>query len=230
MSFLTLESMDIREEINALRHSLEASSDAENALAMSRYMKGHFQYLGIKSPERKAIAAPFLKSWAPLCAKNPEALVKALWNQNEREYQYIAMEFLARSKKDWNPHRLDLYHHLLVYKPWWDTVDMISATLVGGLIQKFPELEERMEEWNASGHLWLIRCSLLYQLKYGKDMDLERLSTNILRHSDSKGFFIQKAMGWSLRQAAKFHTEWVYHFVTMNSLPALTKREALKHY
>lgn len=230
MRFLTLESMDIGEEIIALRNSLEASSDAENAQAMSRYMKGHFQYHGIKSPVRKALAAPFLRHWTPLYAKDPEALAIALWKQEEREYQYIAMEFLARSKKDWKPHRLDLYHHLLVNKSWWDTVDMISATLVGGLIQKFPELEEKMEEWNASDHLWLIRCSLLYQLKYGRVMDLERLSTNILRHSDSKEFFIQKAMGWALRQAAKFHTEWAYHFVTTNSLPALTKREALKHY
>jgi 3-methyladenine DNA glycosylase AlkD len=222
--------MDIKDEISTLRRSLSASANDTNAKAMSAYMKGHFHYHGIKSPERKLLSAPFMKRWTPEFAKHPEELVKALWAQKEREYQYIAMEFLARAKRDWKADRLDLYHHLLVSKSWWDTVDMISSTLVGGLIKKYPELEEVMDEWNLSENMWLVRSSILYQLKYGQDMDLERLSMNILRHSESKEFFIQKAMGWILRQAARYHTDWVLHFVEVNRLPALTKREALKHF
>ena len=73
------------------------------------------------------------------------------------------------------------------------------------------------------------RCSIIFQLKYGADVDLKMLSKHILKHTDSKEFFIQKAIGWSLRQAARSYPDWVLEFVGEHTLPALSKREALKH-
>jgi 3-methyladenine DNA glycosylase AlkD len=45
----------------------------------------------------------------------------------------------------------------------------------------------------------------------------------------NKEFFIQKAIGWSLRQYARTDPEWVLNFVDRHPLMPLSKREALKH-
>ena len=58
--------------------------------------------------------------------------------------------------------------------------------------------------------------------------DLNILTTHILRHSNSNEFFLQKAIGWALREYAKTDSQWVMAFVAMHQLKPLSKREALK--
>jgi 3-methyladenine DNA glycosylase AlkD len=66
-------------------------------------------------------------------------------------------------------------------------------------------------------------------LNYKTKTDLELLSRVILSLNTSKEFFIQKAIGWALRQYARTDADWVREFVAENALMPLSKREALKH-
>ncbi len=45
----------------------------------------------------------------------------------------------------------------------------------------------------------------------------------------SKKFFIQKAIGWALREYAKTTPDVVWKYVQTNELAPLSKREAIKH-
>jgi 3-methyladenine DNA glycosylase AlkD len=80
-----------------------------------------------------------------------------------------------------------------------------------------------------SPNFWHQRLCILFQLDYKKQTDLTLLSTIILSSNTSKEFFIQKAIGWSLRQYARTDLEWVLNFVQDHPLMPLSKREALKH-
>jgi 3-methyladenine DNA glycosylase AlkD len=51
----------------------------------------------------------------------------------------------------------------------------------------------------------------------------------IQQFADSKEFFIQKAIGWSLRQLGKHQAVVVFDIINNNELKPLSKREALKH-
>jgi 3-methyladenine DNA glycosylase AlkD len=82
--------------------------------------------------------------------------------------------------------------------------------------------------WVDSDNIWLQRTALLFQLKYKKDMDFELLSKYILKLKYSKEFFIQKAIGWILREYSKFFPETVVSFVKSNQLAPLSSREALR--
>jgi 3-methyladenine DNA glycosylase AlkD len=73
------------------------------------------------------------------------------------------------------------------------------------------------------------RSSLLFQLKYKNSLDVELLQKYILHLSSSKEFFIQKAIGWILREYGKTNSRWVIDFVSDATLAPLSKREALKH-
>ena len=82
----------------------------------------------------------------------------------------------------------------------------------------------------SSGNIWLQRVVLLFQLKYRKDTDLELMTNAIARLSGSKEFFINKAIGWILREYSKTDAVWVQNYVEEHAsqLAPLSKREALK--
>jgi 3-methyladenine DNA glycosylase AlkD len=118
---------------------------------------------------------------------------------------------------------------LICQKSWWDTVDFIAATLVGGLLHKFPELKPEMDKWNRDEDMWKVRTSMLFQLKYKDEVDFEALSRYILTHAESKEFFLRKASGWALRQYSKFNPDAVRHFIASHELSPLTVREGSKY-
>ncbi|MGG1661883.1 DNA alkylation repair protein [Brevibacillus sp. NRS-1366] len=65
---------------------------------------------------------------------------------------------------------------------------------------------------------------------YKDRTDQELLFSLIRACAPSKEFFIQKAIGWSLREYAKTNSKAVHDFVEMTPLANLSKREALKYF
>jgi 3-methyladenine DNA glycosylase AlkD len=59
--------------------------------------------------------------------------------------------------------------------------------------------------------------------------DYQLLFSLVERCADSKEFFIQKAIGWALREYAKTNPGAVREFVEATPLASLSRREALKH-
>lgn len=119
---------------------------------------------------------------------------------------------------------------MVVQKTWWNTVDYIAANLIGGYFQKYPEKRDiYIDKWLNSNNIWLQRCTLLFQLKYKEDLDTLLLSRCILELKDTKEFFLNKAIGWSLRQHLKVDPEWVRQFIEKTQLSNLSVREGSKY-
>lgn len=91
------------------------------------------------------------------------------------------------------------------------------------------EIGNTIENFSNSDNLWLNRSVLLFQLGYKKQTDFELLKVLCIQHQSSTAFFIQKAIGWSLREYAKTNSEAVKNFVLVNNLKPLSKKEALKN-
>lgn len=126
----------------------------------------------------------------------------------------------------------DLNHiqKIILQKPWWDTIDLISSHLMGFLLQKSPEIKTVLHTWNTSNHLWLQRSVILSQLKSKQNTDLVFLEEVIVYHASSKEFFINKAIGWMLRELAKTHESIVKSWLSRHPFAPLTVREASKHF
>ena len=126
---------------------------------------------------------------------------------------------------DW----IDLYEKLIIQKSWWDSVDGLAATQVGGHFKKYPGLiGEYTAKWMDSGNIWPQRTCLLFQLKYKDNTDFELLTSFIEPLAGSKEFFIRKAIGWALRQYSKFNPQVVVDYLEVQQLSNLSRREALK--
>ena len=192
-------------------------------------MKGKFEYFGIKSPERRELKKKFLLQYGLPKQENLSTITKESWELPQREFQYFIMEILDRSARKAEKERIDLYEFIIVNKSWWDTVDYIASNLVGAHFQKYPELiDPIIEKWMKTENIWLQRTALLFQLKYKKKTDISLMTDCINRLHGSKEFFINKAIGWILREYSKTDGEWVRSFVQSHQLAPLSKREALK--
>lgn len=210
--------------------NLQPLANSANASSMKAYLKNQFEFLGIKMQERRKVFKEYLKANKIATIEDVETVVSEFWQLEEREYQYCAIELLAAFKKLWNREIITLFEYCITHKSWWDTVDFIAAECLGPYFKKFPDqIPSVTGRWNNSANMWLQRSSLLFQKAYKTETDVELLSKYILNLAASKEFFIQKAIGWMLREYAKTNPDWVKNFVSDNALAPLSKREAMKH-
>lgn len=217
------------EFIESLEQEFKRNSNAKIAKEQKAYMRNQFEFYGIKTPIRREIQKPFLvKSYLPP-KTDVEGIVNILWNKPQREYQFFAQELVFKYKKEFAKNDIALLEYMVTHKSWWDTVDFIAVKLIGAYFILYPEqLDPYIEKWLASGNIWLQRCCLLYQLK-GKDkMDTIRLEYIIQRLLGSKEFFINKAIGWVLREYSRTNPLWVTKLVANNDLANLSKKEAMR--
>jgi 3-methyladenine DNA glycosylase AlkD len=221
--------MTEKELLLQLKVEMNKAGNKTEAIAMAAYMKNHFPFLGIKQPLRKEISKPILKELAKLPSNRFKFIVKHLWNLPEREFQYCATDFLELCIKKWDEDFIETIEWLIVNKNWWDSVDIIAAHFAGGYFKRFPENKlDIVREWCNSKNIWLNRTAILFQLGYKKETDVALLFKIILQHKSSNEFFIQKAIGWALRQYSYTDASAVIDFVEKNGLKPLSKRESLK--
>lgn len=208
----------------------KANQNKANAEPMKKYMKNHFPFLGIKTPARRELMKQFYKETGILKEPFQHNFVIALWEKEEREYQYAAHDYIRKSLKKLSKEDLPLMEKLITTKSWWDTVDSISPHPVGTIAQKYPEvITETIECWAYGDNMWLNRAAILFQLGYKEKTDEQLLYRYIKQNSGSKEFFIQKAIGWALREYSKTNPESVKKFIAENELPKLSVREGSKY-
>ncbi|MDT8901557.1 DNA alkylation repair protein [Anaeroselena agilis] len=196
---------------------------------MAAYMKDKFPFLGISKPERAALQRDFLRG-ARQAAAVDWGLVARLWALPEREFQYLACDYLAAVKGRVAADDIGRLAGLVTAKSWWDTVDALAAVIVGDLCARRPELVgSYVVGWSTGENLWLARTAILFQLKYKEKTDTEVLGLVIRNTCGTKEFFLNKAIGWALREYSKTDREWVRAFVAGHKLHPLSVREGSKY-
>jgi len=215
--------------LDQLYQLFKENSNVELAEPMAKYMKNRFQFLGIKNPTRKELQKQFFKRNGYPEIKIVDDIIRELWNKEEREYHYFAMDLLDKLKNKLPKETILLYEYLIITNSWWDSVDMIAAKLVGNHMLKHKEDVLLTTKWSISNNMWLRRSALLYQLKYKGQTDVQKLSLDIEQNLGSDEFFINKAIGWVLREYGKTNPDYVTQFVTDHpTLSNLSKKEAMR--
>lgn len=215
-----------------LQALFEAHADPVQAEPMAAYMRNQFEYLGIKTPQGAALQKQYYAEhgWPSLGELDP--LIRDLWALPQREFQYVAIGLLDNFKQELPPEFIETLDYLIVTKAWWDTVDSIAGTVVGAHFKHHPQIKVVwLDQWRQSDNFWQRRTALLFQLNYKKETDFPLLCAIIRENLGSKEFFINKAIGWALRQYSRVDAasaQAVREFVAETPLQPLSAREALK--
>ncbi|MES2646483.1 MAG: DNA alkylation repair protein [Bacteroidota bacterium] len=216
--------------ISKLNSRLLSLSTNERRLSAEAYMRNQFPFIGVDTTTRRKVFKAILEEAGKPLFEDLDKTINYLFTL-ERELQYCAVELFALYKKEWDSDSIAIIEKCIVTKSWWDTVDYIASDLAGPYFKLFPkQIIPVTERWNKSGNFWLQRSSLLFQKKYREQTNKDLLAKYILHCAHSNEFFIQKAIGWCLREFAKTDPAWVKKFVQQNALKPLSVREALKHF
>ncbi|MGE8078633.1 DNA alkylation repair protein [Peribacillus loiseleuriae] len=216
--------------IQKLEKLYSENAEIEYAQWSKKYMRNQFDFLGIRTPIRRNLTKQFLKEYGLPSKEELETVILTLWEKPEREYQKAALDILEKTKKNLTPDDMPWLVSLLKSKSWWDTIDVLSPHIMGYIFLHYPHLIPLYpDQWIEDDYIWLQRSAILYQLYYKEHVNENRLYDYILRQAHSNEFFVQKAIGWVLREYAKTNASSVQLFVSQNQLKPLSKREALKH-
>ena len=212
-----------------LLEELEATKDSKNAGPMEAYMCHQFFFLGIAAPERNAL----YKKYFPKAKKTKIIdwnFVDTCWRKEPREYQYVAANYLKAMQSYLTENDLPKLERLVVTKSWWDTVDILDR-VVGSLVYDKPELEKMILQWSLSDNIWLRRVAIDHQLLRKENTNVQLMEKILLNNLDRTEFFINKAIGWALRDYSKTNPTWVAGFIEKNKerMADLSIKEASKY-
>ena len=217
-------------KLSDLINDFEKNSNELLAESMGKYMRDKFNFLGIRGPKRTEL----FKKYFPTARKTKEIdwnFIETCWNKEEREFQYAIVYYLKAMQKFLKKGDISKLKYLVVTKSWWDTVDLLSK-IIGDVVNRNKELKTLMLEWSKKeNNIWLRRVAILHQLSFKENVDKLLLET-ILEDNLSDGeFFINKAIGWALRDYSKVNPEWVRKFIEKNrsEMANLSLREAMKY-
>ena len=199
------------------------------AESMSKYMQDKFRFLGVRGTTRTEI----YKKYFPDTRKTKIIdwdFVESCWNKEEREFQYVVVYYLKAMQKFLKREDISRLKYLIVTKSWWDTVDLL-AKVIGSLVIRIEGYDQIMLEWSKDSNIWLKRVAILYQLSLKEKVDKQILERILVGNLGDSEFFINKAIGWALRDYSKYNPEWVREFIKKNkdNMANLSIREARKY-
>jgi 3-methyladenine DNA glycosylase AlkD len=204
----------------------------------SRYFRGPgdlgFYNVGTAAMRQlaRSIDAEHKADWS---IREAMAFADALIADRYLEAKAVAIEVVARHRRDFTPRLLPAWKRWLSanHSANWATTDAICASLIGPLILQHPELGARMRVWAHDRNLWVRRAaivSLIPRARRGESLDLIYEIARRL-HADGEDL-IQKAVGWTLREAGKTDMARLERYLRANgaTIPRTTLRYAIERF
>jgi 3-methyladenine DNA glycosylase AlkD len=215
------------ELITNIQARFAALANPNAAVSMRAYMRDQFPFLGIVTPSRRAALNDFKKR--ALSQVDVLTLAQQLWQLPEREYRYAAIDLLVMHSKRLDDSVIPALLDLARTDAWWDTVDNMSS-VINRIIRRYPTAQVQMDAALMHDNFWTRRTAMIHQLGWRDNTDEARLFGYARHLANEEEFFIRKAIGWALRDYARWQPEAVKGFVlSEQSLASLSVREAMKH-
>lgn len=208
---------------------LEARADNARALDMSKYMKNKFEFFGVGAAERNEIWKPYFKE-AKKIKKIDWNFIEVCFKHDKRECQYTAAYYLKYMQKFLVEDDISKLKELVLTKSWWDTVDILDK-VIGSIIYNNKNLHPIILEWSRDDNIWLRRVAIDHQLLRKENIDEQLLEKILINNLNHKEFFVNKAIGWALRDYSKTNPQWVRNFIEVHkeNMASLSIREASKY-
>lgn len=196
---------------------LQPLGQPEQTPMMKNYMKSRLEFLAIKVPMlRKALQEPFSFS------SRPADELLAIWSDIWFSSPYF--EVMSAALMHYRRHGAKIAPEVWpTLARWssrienWAHSDELS-TIYSYLLEQHPaEVYSQLQTWNVSDELWLRRLSLVSLIHFsGKKavfLPLERMLPLVSACIDDRRYYLQKAVGWVLREMAHAYPDEIRAFL-----------------
>ena len=217
---------------NYIISQLAENANPNDAVLMQRYLKTSMPFYGVKSPIQNEIVNNVTKAFSITNQDEYNSMITKIWKLSRREEKYISIKLARKLKQYITLDALQIYEKMIREGQWWDFIDPIATGLIGPLLMKNRiEMNIILDKWITDDNLWIRRSAILSHLKHKENSDDKKLFQYCLKCAHEKEFFIQKAIGWALREYSKTEPDLVSKFIEENKdiLSNLSKREGMKH-
>lgn len=212
-----------------IKKLFESKEDKENAIVMSKYMRNMFDFYGLSTPKRKEIYNDFIKSEKESKRIDWTFLDKC-YKDTHREFQYLVSDYLLAMKEYVTFEDISKIQNYITQKSWWDTIDFLCK-VIGDVELRDPRVKKLMLKWSNDENIWIKRSAIEHQLNLKDKTDCELLEKIIVNCFGTDEFFINKAIGWALREYSKTNPKWVRDFIDKynDKMNNLSIKEASKY-
>ena len=212
-----------------IKKLFEQNEDKENAIAMAKYMQNLFEFYGIPTPKRKVLYKDFLKEEK----KGKEVdwgFLDKCYGDSHREFQYLVSDYLIAMNNFLTYDDIPKIEKYIKTKQWWDTIDFLDR-VIGEIGLRDNRVDDLMLEWSCDNDFWVRRIAIDHQLCRKDKTNTVLLEKILVNNFGSDEFFINKAIGWALRDYSKTNPEWVREFINKykDKMSNLSIREASKY-
>ncbi len=223
----------LKREAAAIERRLAATGTAARARGAKAYLKSQLHFLGNDTATLRAEVRRWRLAHADWDLEGLVALAEALWRREVFELRSFALILLVTQAAALEPRHLAFLERLLRDAHTWALVDEIAPRLVGPLLLRYPRtVGPVIDRWAKDDDFWLRRAALLALLlpmRRGEG-DWKRFARYADPLLEDREFFIRKAIGWVLREAASREADRVVAFVRPRAgrLSGVTWREATR--
>ena len=212
-----------------IKKLFEQNEDKENAIAMAKYMRNLFEFYGLATPKRKKLYKDFLKEEKKNKKVDWDFLNKC-YLDSHREFQYLVSDYLITMNDYLTYDDIPKIKKYIKTKQWWDTIDFLDR-VIGEIGLKDNRVDDVMLEWSCDNDFWVRRVAIDHQLCRKEKTNTELLEKILVNNFGRDEFFINKAIGWALRDYSKTNPLWVREFINKykDKMSNLSIREASKY-
>lgn len=214
--------------------ALEILANPERQHHEKAYLKSPLIHLGVAVPEVRRIC----RSWARQQELDHDALMEQVenwWANPIYEVRLCAVELLSYRADLLGPTDLGTLRDMIAGTFTWALVDPLAIYVTSSILNTMTEeqIDSALDQWAVDRSFWVRRASLLSQLQglrltSGDPTRFFRYADQMLSESE---FFIQKAIGWVLRDMSKKRPDLVFDWLLPRapSCSSVTIREATKY-
>lgn len=212
-----------------IKKEFEANEDKDNAISMSKYMRNLFSFYGLPASKRKAIYKEFMKNEKKQ-KKIDWHFLDICYEDEHREFQYFVCDYLMVMNKYLSYEDIPKIKRYAKIKQWWDTIDSLDR-VIGEIGLRDERVNALMLEWSQDKDFWIRRLAIDHQLCRKEKTNPALLEQIIVNNFGSDEFFINKAIGWALRDYSKTNPAWVKEFINKyeGQMNKLSIKEASKY-
>ena len=212
----------------ALVAALRACGGPERAAWDKAYHKSRWKHWGVPTPQMVLVIRQVVGT---LGQAESLRLSGRLWRASVWDLKIASLRLLANKALAPDEGMWALAMQRMDDLDGWAVADNLADVASRCLVAD-PGRLDVVEGWVASPHLWTRRASLVFTLPWTKaGRDPERMLAWAARLTTDREWFIQKAIGWWLRELSKRDPERVRRFLADHgaALGGVARREAIKY-